>query len=193
MLLFNPDTYGDLRNEYPELDTIPEFSSDKLSTKEMVFVWCMGNRTSPFWEEIVNYKKGERVTKKATKEQRITYCLRFSKLNIVLSEKDRQEWMSGKFPDNIMDAIARMENFRPDIRTKARIIAEHAFQIAWQQSHNRETTVEEQVKIVQNLPILINSVEQGYGFKAEKRSKSKQQKGKAGMTLMDMAMREDSE
>jgi len=46
------------------------------------------------------------------------------------------------------------------------------------------------MKIIQSLPIVINSVEQGYGFKTEKISKSKT-KGKAGKTLMDSVMSED--
>jgi len=177
MLLFNPDLYGDLRNEYEELAEIKEFGFDKLSTKEMVFVWCMGNRTSPFWLKKENPK-------------RIELCLRFSKLDKVLSEEDRASWMSGRFPDKIKEAILMMECFRPDIRTKARIIAEHAFEMAWEQNHNSETTVEEQVKLVQSLPILINAVEQGYGYKKDKISKSKKQ-GKAGKTLMDSVMSED--
>ncbi len=177
MLLFNPDLYGDLRNEYEELAEIKEFSFDKLSTKEMVFVWCMGNRTSPFWLDNKNNK-------------RIELCLRFSKLDKVLSEEDRVSWKSGRFPDKIKEAITMMESFRPDIRTKARIMAEHAFEMAWQSNHNPKTTVEEQVKLIQSLPILINSVEQGYGYKKDKLSKSSK-KGKAGKTLMDSVMSED--
>ena len=69
-------------------------------------------------------------------------------------------------------------------------MAEHTFQEMWKSVHNPETTVEERMKIIQSLPIVINSVEQGYGFKTEKISKSKT-KGKAGKTLMDSVMSED--
>ena len=180
MLLFNPDTYGDLRNEYEELSNINEFSFDKLSTKELIFVWCMGNRTSPYW---LNKTKKQKAT-------RIEYCLKFSQLDKVLSEEDRTSWITGRLPDKIRDAVSRMESFRPDIRTKARIMAEHTFQEMWKSIHNPKTTVDERMKIIQSLPIVINSVEQGYGFKTEKISKSKT-KGKAGKTLMDSVMSED--
>jgi len=47
LTIFGLTTDKDLRVEYPELDSIPEFKG--MNKKEVKLCWMIGNRTSPIY------------------------------------------------------------------------------------------------------------------------------------------------
>ena len=175
MLLFDLKTSGDLRNDYPELADVPEFSWDKLNGREMVFVWAMGNKSGEFWGETIQKKK-------------IALCLRFSKLSSSLSEKDRNSYISGKFPEKVSQAITRMLKFDPSVRMKAAIMAHHTFNELWREIFSPDISATQKADISQKLPMVIKAIEEGFGYKGLKLGAKGREKAGAGM--MDRILQE---
>jgi hypothetical protein len=99
LVLFAPRTAHGLKLDYPELKSIPEFRD--LGKYDMLFVWAMGCRSSPF-TEIEDHK------------ERIKWSVRFA-----YPEGDRRKRTStflNKLPDKISAAVTRMERFNLEAR-----------------------------------------------------------------------------
>lgn len=107
---FYPKTGRDLRIQYPELSSIPEFKKLKGS-KEMLFVWYWANATSP-----LNDDSAENLSYK----QRINKCLELSGWKP--SGEIVKAMYEDSWPDEVKFACSRMERFETDVRNRARIV-----------------------------------------------------------------------
>ena len=172
MKSFFPETGRDLRIQYPELRSIPEFKKLKGS-KEMLFVWYWANATSPLnddSQENLSYK------------QRIDKCLELSgwkPSGEIIKQMYEDSW-----PDEVKFACARMEKFETEVRNRSRIVikkilanfekladvSEDEFvkvdpesQIKSIDFGARKQYVDYAQKIAEALPGLIKNVEEGFG------------------------------
>lgn len=168
---FYPKTGRDLRIQYPELQSIPEFK--KLGAGEMLFVWYWANATSPLnddSQENLNYK------------QRIDKCLDLSKWKP--SGEIVKQMYEDSWPDEVKIACSRMEVFEVAIRNKARIVIKKIlanFEKLADVSEDQFIKFDEQTgqkaidfaarnqyvnystKIAEALPGLIKNAEEGFG------------------------------
>lgn len=182
--LFIPTDGKDMKSEYPELGDIPEFTL--LNNFELVFVWCVGNRTSPLRDELdprIKYKK----------------ALEWSKLDKKLDLQTATDYSAGKFPTKISAAINRMAMFVPSIRMKAKIMSEKMFSnlermVDISEEEFKAMGIEDKKKyadftktVTNELDELVVSLENAYGVKDVKRKKGDTAKN-AVPTLMDKAM-----
>ncbi|TXH54133.1 MAG: hypothetical protein E6Q97_11590 [Desulfurellales bacterium] len=105
MTIFAPRSGKDLKREYPELDDYPEFRG--LSGEELLFVWAWACPTSPFIDIV--------------EEKRCTPCIDFAFKRPHQNEARKQAYGAStgaapSFPDEIKNAIKRMERFNPGLR-----------------------------------------------------------------------------
>ena len=112
IVVFEPKGKGDLRVDYPELAEVEEFAS--LNNKDMLFVWNWANRTSPYFA-IKN------------KMEKVRHCIKAAYGEKYLSEKDRNNYYSQKFPPKVQVAIETMSQYNPSIRDRAKTIVEKIF------------------------------------------------------------------
>ena len=103
--IFTPKGDKDLRVLYPELSEFPEFKSHLLSVNDMLFVWWYSCRCSPLWHE----KDEDKRLKEAIEKSYATPRQRAAKL----SE------FSDRMPDNIKQALRRMESFNDEARIES--------------------------------------------------------------------------
>lgn len=99
LVLFAPKTIHGLKLDYPELKSIPEFKD--LGRYDMLFVWAMGCRSSPF----VNIME---------QDARIRACIKYA-----YPEGDRKRRLStflSQIPEKISTSIKRMERFSLEAR-----------------------------------------------------------------------------
>lgn len=188
--IFAPVEGKDMRNEYPELQTIPEFLF--LNEEEMRFVWLIANRTSPF--NVI----GEH--NQAKKGEAYRGALKHSGLGKKIGDAQSKEIGSGILPDKLHKGAKRMEIFNPSIRMRAKLMAELMFA-------NQEKMIsitEEELKVMgvgdkkdyaslckniaDNLENLVPQLENAYGVKDVGKSKGKGESG--GPTLMDIVLNE---
>lgn len=113
VMLFGPLSDKDLRRQYPELASIAEFES--LQNNELLFSWYMGNRTSPLLldEDMPAELRLEIAIKKSFKGK--------------LDAKARAEYLAWNFPERVRVAVRKMEEFRPDVRNRAKMMIEKIF------------------------------------------------------------------
>ncbi len=169
---FYPKTGRDLRIQYPELRSIPEFKKLK-GAKEMLFVWYWANATSPLnddSQENLSYKN------------RIDKCLEMSGWKP--SGEIVKAMYEDSWPDEIKFACARMERFETEVRNRARIVIKKIlanFEKLADVSEDQFIKVEEETgqksidfaarsqyvnystKIAEALPGLIKNAEEGFG------------------------------
>lgn len=182
--LFLPTDGKDMRSEYPELGDISEFTL--LNNAELVFVWCLGNRTSPLSNELdpkVKYRK----------------ALEWSKLDKKLDLQTNSDYLLGKFPNKISSAISRMAMFVPSIRMRAKLMSEKMLvnlerMVDVSEEEFKVMDIDEKKKfagfakdVTNVLDELVVSLENAYGIKDIKRKKGDTAKS-AQPTLMDKVM-----
>ena len=183
--LFVPSDGKDMRTEYPELGSIPEFAT--LTNTHLVFVWLVGNRTSSL-----------NIADDFDKQNKIHKALKLSKLWDKLSTEDLSNYGFGRFPQNIQSAIQKMMSFNPTARMRAKIISEKMFSnlekmVDVPEEELSEMSLAEKnaysnlVKNVTNvIDDLIVSNEEAYGVKiVKKRAANNSDKA---MTLMDAVL-----
>lgn len=118
VILFGVEGDKDMRIEYPELLSVPEFAA--LRTKsELRFCWLVGNRTSP----IFNIEQKAKVKK----AMEIVYGI--DRIN---RNKDLQQIYDYKngtqdIPQHIFEGIERMTWYAPDNRLKAKLLSQYMF------------------------------------------------------------------
>jgi hypothetical protein len=105
MTIFAPRSGKELKREYPELDDYQEFRG--LSSEDLVFVWAWACPTSPFLEIV--------------EEKRCTPCIDFAFKRPHQNAARKQAYgadtgTAPSFPDEIKNAIKRMEKFNPGLR-----------------------------------------------------------------------------
>lgn len=184
--VFIPADGKDMLTEYPELRTIDAFSS--LSNAELVFVWLLANRTSPLAPD--NEKNRLKATTKA---------LTWSKLDKLVDAQTLALYSRQQFPQKLISALAKMSNFNPSIRMKAKMISEKMLtniekMVDVAEEEFEQMTLDDKNKyasfvknVTNTLDELIVSNEDAYGVKVIKKREDKVQN--KGETLMDMIMK----
>lgn len=171
--VFEPGS-KEMKEEYPELNTIPEF--ENLSERELRFVWFFSNPTSPY----------------NRKETRLNDRINFSLTHGFgddLTMKDRQKYIKLSFPPHIKMAIERMESVELNMRQKAKMILngiilkleEIATRFDGRNIDEQRKYVELAIKIGLQLPALVTAAETGFGIKdkiIEKKEEKKTSKAK---------------
>lgn len=169
-ILFEPSG-RDMKLDYPDLAAIEEF--EKLSTRELKFVWYVGNRTSP----LAKMGKRDRLKKAASLAWGGYHAQR----------DEVTELASGKIPDKILKAIDRMSRFSPSVRLKAKFMQEYIFEqmqsiiLLTPQEMNemdadeRKKYVDLSLKVSSEIPELVERMESGEAVKV----KEEDRKGKA--------------
>ena len=193
-VLFPPDYRDgryfltDLRKEYPELNTIDEFKV--LKTAEMYFVWLFACPTSPLSDtDLVAANRRQRAVRAAFIDQST------NSVRIGYSDEIYQQYMAGVYSEDVNLAIRRMEMFNPNIRYKAKMLAETTINNFMEfvnkdiseivDTDERKKYVDMCDKILDALPKLIEKVETGYGIKTVVQKTGID--GIKGKTLMDIA------
>jgi hypothetical protein len=178
--LFRPSDLP-LRADYPELDTIEEFSI--LTDRELLLTWGWANTTSPYFG-IKNIK---------VKANRIATDLFGGKIGLT----DIKNWELGRFSDNVKVAMDRMMKFSSSDRHRAKCIVERIFDTyesivgvnvedLLDDMDKQKKYIDNTQNIVASLPLLIKHKEEGFGYKRDKSKKE----GKT-MNLMDSVMSND--
>lgn len=185
-MLFEPTTQN-LKAEYPELDSIEEFS--QLTQNDMMFVWFMENPDSPL-KDIKPL--GAKVDACIRKSYRL-------KGEGSLSIRDIERLQAGHFSDEISRALDRMKRFSPERRKQAKGMVDKVFEKFQKIISNppdellsdmtvQKNYIDNAIKITDSLPILIQRIEEGFGYK------SRIKKGDAaGASLMDRAGQHESD
>lgn len=109
--LFKPKTGRDLRIQYPELYSVPEFKVLR-SAREMLFVWYWSNPTSPVPAELPYKKKLELCFKESE----------WKPTNDIIRQLEENVW-----PDDLRLACDRMTKFEASLRNKARKVYKEIF------------------------------------------------------------------
>jgi len=184
--LFIPTEGKDMKAEYPELSTIAEFAM--LKNTEMVFVWLIGNKTSPL------HRANEKDRQLAFKN-----ALQWSGLEERLDLNTRALYAAGTFPTSIQAAIRRMEGFVPSYRMKAKLMLEKTFEnlskmVDVSEEELKMMDIETKKKYADFAKVVTNvlddqvaALENAYGVKEVKRHK-KAAGDKSPATLMDKVM-----
>jgi hypothetical protein len=182
----------DLRKEYPELNTIDEFK--ELKTAEMYFVWLYACPTSPLANtDLILANRRQRAVRAAFIDQST------NTVRVGYSEELYNQYMAGVYSEEVNMAIRRMEMFNPNIRYKAKILAETTLNNFMEfvnkdvseivETDERKKYVDMCDKILDALPKLIEKVETGYGIKTVVQKTGID--GVRGKTLMDIAHEEE--
>jgi hypothetical protein len=165
--LFYPKTGRDLRIQYPELKSIPEFKN--VNSKELLFVWYWSNPTSPIEDDIPF-------------RQRVEACVKMSEWKV--SAETLKLLLENSWPENIQKASQRMQVFETMTRNKARKVIKEIFanfeklvkvndddfklidkdgEYKGIDFAARKQYVEYGAKIASEMPGLINKLEEGFG------------------------------
>ena len=178
--IFRP-TNKDLRVEYPELSEVSEFAS--LSKQEMVFVWWYACRSSKY----INIEDEVLRTKKALERT-------YGKGKIPKEVYDK--YMSQNFPEKVVDAINRIKQYSPEVRTKAKMLADDAFS-KWEklldvapedlvELEDKKKFADLYVLIMKNQPFIVAELEKGYGVSTTTYSDGKEHS--EGMNIADYVL-----
>lgn len=174
--LFYPKTGRDLRIQYPELRSIPEFSKLK-SAKELLFVWYWSNPTSSVSDELP-YKT------------RIDLCFKESEWKP--DENTIRGLYENVWPESTKTACKRMEAFETESRNVARkvykeifanfskfvAVDENDFKVVGESGSEgidfaaRKQYVDYATKIAQEMPVLIKKLEEGAGTEEDEEVKN---------------------
>jgi hypothetical protein len=169
IILFGVEHDGDLRIEYPELAEIEEFKT--LSPKNVRLCWLLGNRTSP----IYNLSKKERMPKALELVYGKSYRER----------KDISNILDGDIPEEIVIGIRRMESFNPEYRLRAKLMTQYMFEIlndmiildsvtmANMDIDEKKKYTDLIVKVHDELPSMVKTLESSYGVKTVDRATKK--------------------
>lgn len=182
--LFKPKNALSILLDYPELSEEPEFQG--LTARQMAFVYHYSNPTSDFLNIEPEIKK-------------IRACLKESLPN--LREDELKEYLSGKFPAKVREAIKHMSGFKPDVRSRANKIAQKAFDrlesmmdvddkvFAKMDTDDKKKYAELIIKVSDSLPGVIRQMERGFGITEG----SKDKEDISGPSLMEKAMEQENE
>lgn len=165
LTIFGLTTDKDLRVEYPELDSIPEFKG--MNKKEVKLCWMIGNRTSPIYN----------MTPLSTKLKRaltLVYGPTWERKEDLLRIADAD------FPANIQIGIERMAAFNPEYRLRARLLSQYMFdtlnEVVVMDTPVKDMDIEERkkytdllVKVHEALPKLVSTLETSFGAKVVSR------------------------
>lgn len=102
MLLFVPRNEQDLRRDFKELATYPEFRRTSISAQELMFVWFMRNELSPFHG--------------IPDEKKVNDSIELSFPTKQQQETKKEQYKDRNFSDNIKAAFKRMETFNASAR-----------------------------------------------------------------------------
>ena len=159
--LFKPFKKGMLY-EYPELGEIDEFA--RLTNNQLKFVWNYANITSPHFDN--------RKTREKIKD-----CLRdsFGKM----SDDDYNKYVNGDFPQDVRDAIKRMENFNVSARYRAKMNVEKIFSniermidisddaLKSMDLDEKKKYADFSIKVAESMTGLVKQIEDGFGIRTE--------------------------
>ena len=106
--MFYPKTKSSLLMDYPELAKIEIFK--KLGKEDMLFVWYMGCKSSPFYNEEIPRKKREKCMTEAYSHQAL--------------QRNKEKFLAGDFPEKIRLAIHEMTRFEVGPRMRAKKMVE---------------------------------------------------------------------
>jgi len=106
--MFYPKTKSSLLMDYPELAKIETFK--KLGKEHMLFVWYMGCKSSPFYNEENPRVKREKCMTEAYTHQAL--------------ERNKEKFLAGDFPEKIRIAIHEMTRFEVGPRMRAKKMIE---------------------------------------------------------------------
>jgi len=106
--MFYPKTKSSLLMDYPELAKIETFK--KLGKEDMLFVWYMGCKSSPFYNEENPRVKREKCMTEAYTHQAL--------------ERNKEKFLAGDFPEKIRIAIHEMTRFEVGPRMRAKKMIE---------------------------------------------------------------------
>lgn len=150
----------DYRSKYPELKRIPEFTP--LTSIALMFVWYYSNPTSMLMKESDDFLRARK-------------ALELSKYNP--GKSLREDLLKLHFPTDIAIAIDRMARMRADARVRSKLMVENVIQnyekiISYGPDEykdkdgepDRKKYVDTTAKIVDELPKLIEKVEEGFGI-----------------------------
>ena len=159
--LFKPFKKG-MIYEYPELGQIPEFAC--LTNKQLLFVWNYSNITSPHF---FIRKKNEKLHK----------CIHDSFGR--LADDEYARYMNEDFPQDIRDAMKRMDTFDVSARYRAKLNVEKVFsnlekmidiaegQIQSMDLDEKKKYADFSIKVAEAMPGLIKQLEDGFGIRTE--------------------------
>lgn len=168
--LFGTESQGDLRIEYPELAETAEFSG--MKAKEVRLCWLLGNRTSPIYK----LSKRDRVLKALE----IVYGAYYDK------NADAKLILDGEMPEHIKLGIRKMETYNPEYRLKAKLLSQYMFdvlnsmvvlsevQMASMDIDEKKKYTDLVVKVHEQLPGMVQRLENSYGVKTIERKTKKQ-------------------
>jgi len=150
----------DYRSKYPELKRIPEFGT--LSASALMFVWYYANPTSMLMGEGDDFI-------------RVRRALEESKYNP--GKNLREDLLKLHFPNDIAVAIDRMARMRADSRVRANLMIQNVIEhyetiikCGPEDYKDKDGTVDRKkyvdttAKIVEELPKLIERMEEGFGI-----------------------------
>ena len=181
--MFEPQK-GDLRVDHPELAEVEEFVA--INAKDLKFVWYWANRTSPFFG-IKN------------KMEKVRQCIKKSYGEKYLSEKDRNNYYSMRFPPKLQVAIEVMSQYNPTVRNRAKTVMEKIFnnyeaiasigvdEVKVMPTAEKEDYVGLAQKVIEKMPSLVSQIEGGFGVKKKFSGK----KDEGSKRIMDVLYEED--
>lgn len=152
--VFEP-TGRNMKVDYQELASVTEFKD--LTNSELVFVWWVGNRTSP----VFNLPERKKVY--------VGYKKAFGKAK----NDTLQQYLSGIFPAKIALALEKMKTYIPSVRLEAKLMAEKT----WEDyrkilSTNIDSIIDADAKtkhlnmiqkVRADMPNILRDIEMGYG------------------------------
>lgn len=174
--LFEPksDT-SDLKVDYPELASIPEFK--RLTTKKLKFAYYYGCRWSEHYKEIDHTKKVDR-------------CLRDSGLKD-MPKDDVLRYMEKQWEDDVVSAIRRFESFNPSVRLQAKMMYEKMLEmtktvleksmadLVTADAGGRKDIMDIINKANNQIPELVKQLEDGWGITESKKKGKSDDDGKS--------------
>lgn len=166
--LFKP-TAKDMKLEYPELASEPEFA--RLQKEKLAFVWYYANKTSPFSSLPTTGPLGIK---------RVFSSLQKSGLGKKLSQEDMSDYLNGLFPTDINSAIQKMQSYMPSERMRSMLMIEKIFSdFEYITSQTPPKDIDEQtkfvttrVKITESLPGVIKLLESKFGITSDDATKT---------------------
>lgn len=188
-----------IREIYPELQEITEFSDSKILDEDLRFVILYASPTSPIT---------------GTKEERIIQAMDKAYRPGTLTEQKKMNFLLGRFSDEITSAIFRMQKFNPQNRGQAKQAIENVFAqfINILNTNTAKTTITElsadgeaittnramtldelkkwsemAIKITGELDSVIEKMERGYGVR------EKITKENTGRKMIDSVLQEKIE
>ena len=103
-VVFAPRNELDLRKQYPEMTKMPEFTSNKVSTGDLMFIWFMRCRSSPFFN--------------MTDKDKLDLCIDCAYKGEAMRDDRRTRWGKLKFEGPIKAAMERMASINTEVRIR---------------------------------------------------------------------------